>query len=483
MQDPFSSRRRWTDRYRSALGRLVQSISLALGLVLYHSVCFFLSHPRPLNVLFAALRRTRPIAVVGRTVLVTKASDVREVLERFDDFTLAEVLGPRMPWGPFLLSLDWREQHARDRSMLQSAVSVSDISWIRDIAATKCQKLLAQACMPHPQRGEIDIVAGVSEPVVVKVAETYFGIPALDNERGMVRILCNLAGVVMVEPPAESERWIEARHCIAEFTENLVSLIEAKRRAIAMAATIPAFDDDILTRLVKRLCAADPSWLDEDWIRRHVTGLATTGGATIVRAVTHAVDQLLAHPAELRKACALAARLEQDTAELVASDQSFAKAEQEATRHRVEDTRQGLRQIVYEALRFRPMLPLLVRYSPRRTMIGKGTARARMVPAGAHVLAPPLAAMCDPEVFERPWRFRSTRPLGDYLHFGCGPRTCLGKHVADTVMIEIIRRLLLLPGLERAAGQRGRVAYDGPVVRSLTLTFDRNGRVGAMGKE
>ena len=37
--------------------------------------------------------------------------------------------------------------------------------------------------------------------------------------------------------------------------------------------------------------------------------------------------------------------------------------------------------------------------------------------------------------------------------------------------MEIIRSLLLLPGLARAAGCKGRVAYDGPVASALVVTF------------
>ena len=42
---------------------------------------------------------------------------------------------------------------------------------------------------------------------------------------------------------------------------------------------------------------------------------------------------------------------------------------------------------------------------PRDTMIAKGSSHARLVPAGATVFAPPIAAMFDPEEFPRPWTF------------------------------------------------------------------------------
>jgi cytochrome P450 len=104
-------------------------------------------------------------------------------------------------------------------------------------------------------------------------------------------------------------------------------------------------------------------------------------------------------------------------------------------------------------------------------MLAKGTTRQRRVPAGARVIAGPLAAMFDPEVFERPWHFCSARPLEDYVHFGDGPHVCFGKYVADTQIIEILRALLLLNSLQRAPGRRGRVHYEGPAVDSLGIVF------------
>jgi len=105
------------------------------------------------------------------------------------------------------------------------------------------------------------------------------------------------------------------------------------------------------------------------------------------------------------------------------------------------------------------------------TIVAKGTKHARMVPAGARVVAGPLAAMFDPEAIEMPWRFCSSRALGDFLHFGHGERACFGKYVADTAMTEVVRALVRLPDLRRAAWPEGRIRYHGPVARSLALTF------------
>jgi hypothetical protein len=49
----------------------------------------------------------------------------REVLERFDDFTLGESIEPGMPWGNFLMTVDWRQRHAQERQLCFGAGSRS----------------------------------------------------------------------------------------------------------------------------------------------------------------------------------------------------------------------------------------------------------------------------------------------------------------------------------------------------------------------
>jgi cytochrome P450 len=423
------------------------AISLAWEFLQYRLICRVLSHPFVLRVLAVLLRHVRPIAVLGKTVIVSTHHDVREVLDRFNDFTLAEVLGPKMPWGPHLLTLDWHEQHDRERGLLESVVfKVDDAVAIRTQVAASCRNLIAAV----ETRGEIDVVSDVCNEVLVRLLSDYFGVPCVGDSQGMTRILGDVSGFILAPPPARSEASARAYANMALLTDKVLERIKAQSRTLRRAPGKPTPADDLLTRLVRLRCARQgPDWFDDDWIRRCVTGLAATGGGTIVRATAHAMDRLVAYPAALREARQLAQEPDGNT-----------------------DARNRLLNIVHEALRFRPMLPLLSRYSPRETVIAKGTARARMVPAGATVLAPPIAAMFDPAVFKKPARFTSNRPLSDYVHFGWGPRHCFGRYVADIVMVEIIRSLLLLPKLRRASGFRGSIRHDGPVVTSLRLAFN-----------
>src|SRR5580704_10522556 len=90
------------DRYSQfarRVERFIQSTILAWQLRVYRTRCFFLCHLGVLKVVFALLRRLRPVFIFRKVLVVTKASEVREVLGRFDDFTLSQSIEPGMPWG------------------------------------------------------------------------------------------------------------------------------------------------------------------------------------------------------------------------------------------------------------------------------------------------------------------------------------------------------------------------------------------------
>lgn len=424
-------------------------LKLRREMLVYRVGCFLMSHMLPFKLFFTVLRRVRPLAMIGSTLWVTKADDIREVMGRFDDFMLGESIEPGMPWGQFMMTIDWREQHALERGLLQSVVEPkADLSRLHTLVADECRKQ-AQA---ESGSGQIDVVARLAEPVVVRIAAEYFGVPPLGGSaQRMADAMADLSGLVLIQPPVNSQPWASSRDSIALVTNQIVATIADRTAAIKQGA-VANLPNDLLTRLARKLSDGNqPVWFDADWIRRYISGLISTGGATIVRASAQAIDQLLAHPEGLQQARAVAARLDQ-----APGDPALTKQ---------------LRQLIYEALRMRPMLPMMVRTCPRDTVVAGGTSRVRTVPGGSHVVLAALAAMYDPEKVEAPWQFRAGRPDDVYLLFGHGLRECFGRYIADAALIEIISFVVQLPGLARAAGSAGNVSYSGVAARSLTVTF------------
>jgi cytochrome P450 len=435
------------------LERLIKARRLAFRMRLYRVQCHFLCQLGLFKFLFSVLRRFRPIFIFHKILVVTQACEVREVLERFDDFTLGESIEPGMPWGNFLMTVDWRQRHAEERQWLQSAVDLTaDPARLRAIVDQRCRQQIAAA------KGHIDVVSELLEPVVVDIADKYFGVPPLaGSTRDMAHAMRDLAGVIMVKPPIGSEPWSRSRSHIAKITDLVLN--EISSAASSAPGSLPtAPGGTLLTRFVQRLgTSGAPNWFDQDWIRRYLTGLLATGGATIVRGAAGAIDQILAHPDALQEAQKAA----------IALDQAMRRGDEKG----VNTLRTTLRHFVYEALRFRPMLPLLLRDTPRDTVIAYGTKKARLVRAGTRVFAPPLSAMFDREAVPDPSSFDAKRPFEQYLHFGFGARECFGRYIAEIALLEVFRSLLLLKGFSRTTDAKGQLQFDGPAAAALVVTF------------
>jgi cytochrome P450 len=445
----FATKQRSFSNPPASRSRLRNAFSTAIGLLKYRVTCWVVSDPYVLRVLFGFLRCVRPVAIFFRKlVVVTKYRNVRDILDRVTDFSISEFMAPNMPWGPFLLSLDWVEQHNSERQRLQRAVChKKDVEKIKEKVKKKCDSVIEA----KQAEGEIDFVADLCAPIMIEIISEYFGIPILPifgDAQEMTGVLNDVASFILVEPPAYSARANRAYASMATLTKAVHKQIEEIVQGGPKDSS-----GNLLSRLVKALGEKqgdEEEWFGKDWIRQYINGIAVAGSATVARASTHAIDRLLAHRSGLEEA-----------RKLVPVPEG----------HHADDLDKHLLQIIYEALRFRPMIPLVVRYCPRETIIAKGTDHARVAPAGTAVVVAAVGANFDPDKFANPSHFDTNRPLNNYIPFSLGSRDCWGKFVADVIMVEIIRSVLRLPNLRRAFACRGRVHYDGPAVTSLRLKF------------
>jgi cytochrome P450 len=128
---------------------------------------------------------------------------------------------------------------------------------------------------------------------------------------------------------------------------------------------------------------------------------------------------------------------------------------------------------VWEALRFDPINPFVTRLSVAPYTVAAGTRHATEFPAGTLLLAATRSAMRDPSAVPEPETYRTDRPAHAYLHLGYGPHACLGAQVSLVQVPEIVRHILLLPGLRRAEGAAGRADFaGGPFPERFTVAFD-----------
>jgi cytochrome P450 len=388
--------------------------------------------PRVLRAAFWVLRNLRPVLMLGKTTVVTRNADVVDALDRDREFTIAQINGERMEsaHAAFILGWDRSAPYDRESAILRRAVLPTDLAGL----GTRVTQLAEAAINAAHCEGRIDVVSGLSRLVPTRVVASYFGVPG-PNEQIMMRWMRTLFYQLFFNRSNDSGVVRTATVYANLLRDYLIHLIETRKMDAIES-------DDILTRLVKMQSEPGDS-LDDDGVRRNISGLIVGAVDTTSAAVAQAIDQLLDRPQELAAACAAS---------------------------RADDVN-TVAKYVFEALRFNPQTAGLLRYCAASADVGIGSSRSN-VSAGSTLLLATLSAMFDPAVFQKPSIFRIDRKMDSYLHFGAGMHTCFGRLINQVQIPHIAMALLKLKGLRRAAGAAGRLVYDGPFPDRLVVEFN-----------
>ena len=398
-----------------------------------------LNETAALRALFDVLRRTAPVLVLGgKVALVARHDDVVELLERDEDFTVAELSATVMDRvnGPFILGMDRSEQYDREDAILEQCVRPGDLERIRDIVRRSASDLIDAA---RDQGGRIDVVNGLARVTAVRVVGSFFGVPGPDEATMMrwMRTIFYETFLNVTRDPGVRRAGEESGREFHAYLHGLLALRQAQVRDGGGEAP-----DDFFTRMVRLQLGDDPERrLSDEGICRNIGGVVVGAVDTTSMATTHVVDQLLRRPDALAAARAAAG----DAGAMVP--------------------------FVLEALRFHPINPALARSAARDTVLAEGTSRERRIPQGCVVYPLLLSAMFDPLVFEDPDSFRVDRPASSYLHFGHGLHTCFGERINVVQMPETVSALLAAGSIRRAPGRAGHVVYDGPFPDRLLVDF------------
>ena len=387
--------------------------------------------------LFGELRQSRPVLVppIG-PVLVTRFADVIEALDLFEVYTVKpaeDAVGVIGGGAKFLLGIDDTAQRERDQSILRLAVARTDANWIRTIAAEESKAIISAA------NGQLDLVKGYTSTVPLRLAARYFGVPGpdIDTLRGWLR---SMFRAVFRNPAHDQQVNLEGATQAAAYRDYVSGLVA---EAHASELTGGPIQDSVLNRLVKMQRAEGASFSDSEIIfnlSSLLMGMIDTTNA----AVNSAINILLDRPEQLAGA-------------RVACD---------------EGNDALLLQYILETLRFGPPVPLLARTSVTDHWISKSTDHATMVPAGKLVYIAISSAMMDPLEIDKPTEFRLDRPAYQYLHLGWGMHRCFGKYIAQILMVEMVKALLLTKNFRRSSGSAGHPSLDGPFLASFGVEYD-----------
>jgi cytochrome P450 len=386
------------------------------------------------DLLFAIIRNTRPNLVLGSTgpVFITRFPDVQEALSRPDIFnvTYAPMMDPSV--GPYMLGRDCTEINQRDKGIMRAYMRMEDLPVIRQrvrrLADEAVEAVLYTA-------NEIEVISTLSRMVPIRLTGEYFGFPGPDaasmfrwSRATQYDMFHNLDGNEQVHQDN-----IAAGH---EMRAYLTGLLPRRRAQLAAGERL----HDILSRLLESHFAADIGF-DDERIITNMMGTLVGGIETTSQAIVQILDQLFKRPKVLAEAIAAA---------------------------NGNDDRLMYR-YCWEALRFNPINPFVVRRCVADYRIAKGTLRAATIRAGSTVLVSTRSAMRDGRQLDAASGFAIDRPESVYMHLGYGLHTCLGDQVSRVQVPEIVRRILQIPGVRPA----GPIDFaGGPFPERYVLRYD-----------
>ena len=384
-------------------------------------------HPQPL---FALLRAVKPVLFVHDIAVVTRYQDVVGVLTHDEAFGVEPYSGKMTSLaGDFILGLDETPEYERDVSILRLAAPRSDMPRLTDFVAQTADELVEAAAGADATVN----VADVAKRVPARLIGHWFGTPGPDED-SMIAWTLAMFEDIFVNVKNDPAVHAAAAQASSQLRPYLLETIAERNRA-GNGQT-----DTVLDRLLAMQGTAASAFSDAD-IATNIIGLVVGFVPTIATATTFAIDALLDRPDALSGA-------------------------QEAARADDIDT---VRAYMWEAMRFAPQGPGLLRRALADFVIGEGTGHATTVPAGMLTFASTQSAMLDGGVVDDPDAFRIGRPAHHYLHFGAGMHQCFGRF-ANAVQIPLIAAALLRrPNFARSAGTDGELVKSGPYPESLIV--------------
>ncbi len=381
-----------------------------------------------------ALRDVRPVFVHDGMAIVTRFPDVVEVLTHDREFTIDAYTAPMEEiTGDFILGLNAGPHYERDVSLLRLAFRQSDLPRITELVDAEATRLVDEA---RPL-GRIDVVKDVCDAVPAKLAEAYLGTPGPDRAT-LIEWARTLFADIFANPQRDPIIAKEALAAAAWVRPHIDDLVAARKRSPRSGK----HEDDVLGRLLQEQALKDSAFSDQE-IRSNLIGLLVGMIPTTSKASALALDELFRRPRELAEA------------------QAAARAGDNVL----------LGRYINEAMRLAPQAPGLIRHAVVDYPLARGTHHETLIPAGTVVFASTQSAMLDDAFVPAPEEFRLDRPDSVYLHFGAGLHQCFGRYVNPVSISAIVRAVLSLPDVHRAAGPAGRLSVVGNFPTSMKLEF------------
>lgn len=366
-------------------------------------------------------RGIAPVISLGSRTFVFRNADVREMLGRDQEFTLAQVNGENISRfvGPFILGMDDGPRYQRDKAILRGIIRKEDPERIRKYVRETAAKLTADL------EGEFDVIERFSRLLPLMLVGDYFGVPG-PNPEDMLRWNRSLFWDVFLDLSSNAEIRANAVRSAKEMNAYLADLIKGHKKALNAGGRLK---DNLLTRLITLQQTDKPSFDDKE-IAGNLAGVFLGALEPINKAVANAMRAIICRPKVFEQA-------------------------REAARN---DDVGTMGKLAFEALRFYPNAPVLMRYASEDKTIGGNGRKQRKIKAGKTIFLMTQSAMFDKRAVKNPRQFDPERSHDQYLHFGLGLHTCYGSYINSIAIPEMLLALFKLEGLEPVK----KVVNEGP---------------------
>jgi cytochrome P450 len=382
--------------------------------------------------LFRVVRALWPIPAFGKFAMVTRYTDVQEVMSLSEVFLnpynakLDVIMGDH----PFFLGMSNTPEYTRDTTNMRMVVRRTDIEQhLTAATVAEAERLVAAS------GGSIEVVDLVRS-VTFNVLCDYFGTPgpADADLRVWATRLFEFQFADQANDPSLREEVDLYAPLLRQHIDNLL-----------MARRSQPLRDDVLGRCLILQQTGAPG-MDDASIRTNLVGFIVGGLPQPPMVAPQAMEQLLRLP------------------EWLAQAQQAARANNDLR----------LAALVFEAMRFDPLTPGLFRTAAEDYKVAAGTWRAHTIREGTTVLAATRSAMHDGRQVPKPEIFDPDRRPYEYMHFGYGLHTCFGIHINQALLPLMLKPLLQRPELKRAAGPAGHLSKRGIFADRLEVTFSLN---------
>ncbi|NUM60082.1 MAG: cytochrome P450 [Bdellovibrionaceae bacterium] len=438
---------------------------------------------------------------VGDTFVITKMDDVLEILEQPKKFSVRNYRDKMLDSvGTFMLSYDEENINLQEKPWMRSMLPASDLPKVRNLVrkisseTIKDQRYIGTS-LDNKEFGRLEVVNQYARRVPIIFTQEYFGIKGNDIKDlyfwsratqddffhnlpndPEVRSLSSMAGKQMDE---------YLKSYIVTRKQQLQKELSAKGLSIdKSSAEYNQFvsEQDILSRLI-----LDKNFTNDvntnERIRTNVMGTLVGGIETTQAAVVQAFDEIYKRKAWFDYAVRVA---EHHEAALESGDDEAAKKDI-----------QIIESLIWEALRFKPVNPIVVRYTEEDY-----TLKGVKIPKGSILLVSTQSAMFDEDYFKDAEVFNPQRTESaelaklknlrnyfeekqdhfnkseyhqgsskwdkfktSYFHLGYGHHRCLGDYIGEIHVPEMVTQLLKLPKIKPVEGQAGKLDF-----RSLRST-------------